>query len=212
MLLKHEPCRARSAEAPLLSIGTSVAVLVACGDEPPGVRDRRASAALRALTGDTQIEIARRPSGRPRLAPPHPELGVSLSHRDGLLLAGFSPRAAIGVDLEIGDPSADPARLARDHFARSEADAVTRLPAAAARDLFYRMWVAKEAALKATGRGIYDGADEPCFTLHLAALANDRGLIAVPASSRLPAVRLTVARVVRQGAAPLYCALAVLDT
>jgi 4'-phosphopantetheinyl transferase len=124
----------------------------------------RASQRLTAATGQNVV-VAQRPSGRPRLGEGGPELGVSLSWRDGTLLVGYSPRCAVGADIEADDPALDALTLARDHFAAAESRFVEAQPSAPAqRDLFLRLWVAKEAILKATGRGVYDGLDEPDLT------------------------------------------------
>lgn len=210
MLPRCEPLGAPLARAPVLFIGDSLAVLIRAPAATPAARDEQAANALRAATGDQRILIARRPSGRPRLAPPLPELGISLSRRGDLLLAGFSPRSGVGVDLEVADPAVDPHRLARDHFARAEAAAIAQTPThEASRDLFFRLWVAKEAALKATGRGIYDGADEPCLHAYLPALARDRSIIRVPSSPRVPSLHITLTRTSQFSA--IYCALAVVE-
>lgn len=196
----------------VLAIGESVAVLVTC-HAAEGDRDALAAAALQAATGRGDIEIGRRPSGRPRLSLPHPELGVSLARRGSLLLAAFSPAGAVGVDLELPDDGIDPRRLARDHYSSAEANAVGAAATdRARRDLFLRLWVAKEAALKATGRGIYDGADEPDLAHLCDDLMRDGVVVSVGPGSRVPAVRLAVRRVALADGAPAYCALAVLET
>lgn len=198
-------------DAAILSIGPAVAVLVAGVADEPVARTAAAQAALRSCTGRADIVIGRRPSGRPRLAPPYPELAVSLSHRGDLLLAAMSPSADVGVDLEPETAELDPHRLTADHFAPAEAAAIAPLDAGRGRDLFLRLWVAKEAALKVTGRGIYDGLCEPDLAHHLAALeASEAGVVLAP-SPRLPALRLAVRRVTLPGRPVTYCALAVAD-
>lgn len=160
-----------------------------------GDRDRLAAAALRATTCRTDIAISRRPSGRPRLAPPYPELGVSLSRRGGLLLAGFSPTAPVGVDLELWDDGLDTVRLAADHFAPAEAGAVAAASSrAVAIERLLRLWVAKEAVLKATGRGIYDGLGAPDLASVLDALCADARPVALPSAAPLPAFAVAVTR------------------
>lgn len=197
----------------VLAIGPCIAVLVACAGASGEERDTQATAALRAVTNDPGIVIARRPSGRPRLLPPHPELGVSLSRRHGLLLAGYSPHGAVGVDLEVAAPGLDAPRLAADHFSPAEARAIANAATpTSGLDLFLRLWVAKEASLKAAGRGIYDGAEEPCLAAHLTALTCDAAVIALPAGSRVPALRVAVARVPGMWTDSAYCALALVDS
>lgn len=175
-------------------------------------RTSAAEAALRAATGLGNIAIDRRTSGRPRLAPPFPELAVSLSHRNDLLIAAFSPLHHVGVDIEIDAPDLDVAGLARDHFTKAEAKVVSRLSRATARDAFLRMWVAKEAALKITGRGVYDGLHEPDLADHLSTLQRDGAEIVLAASSRLPAVRIAVCRIARDHSEAVYCGLAIAST
>ena len=147
----------------VLTFGSATAVLIDGAPRAATDRDELAASALRLATGRADISIGRRPSGRPKLEPPYYELGVSLAARESLLLAGFAPGQNVGVDLEVDGTALgdDPAGLARDHFALGEAHAISRLGGAEAKDLFLRFWVAKEAVLKATGRGIVDGLQWP---------------------------------------------------
>ena len=199
----------------VLAIGAAVAVVSSAAGDTAAARDRQAQSALRHRSGRHDIAIGRRPSGRPRLLQPYPELGVSLSHRDDLLLAGFSPTAAVGVDLELDLPDNDGpvfdyGRLAADHYSPAEAVAIARLGAAAGRDAFLRLWVAKEAALKITGRGIHDGLAEPDCGHLLETLAQEGcAVVSLQRSPRLPAVRLSVCRVLLPRHPAIYCALAV---
>lgn len=194
--------------AVVLAIGSAIAVLANEAPAGKAERDVLVQSHLRALTGLVGIVIERRPSGRPRLAAPFPELGISLSSRNARVLAGFSPDRRVGADLEPDMPQIDAPALARDHFTAAEAGFVaSRGSAVAARDAFLRLWVAKEAALKITGRGIYDGLAEPDCAVIAEALLRDGVVAELPASSRLPAVRLAV-RACRKDGAVLYCALA----
>lgn len=197
--------------AAVLAIGPAVGVLVATAHAGRAERDEAVQSHLRALTGWGDISIERRPSGRPGLAPPYPELGISLSRREGLVLAGFSPDARVGVDLEPNSLGLDPLALSRDHFAPAEARIIANLAASsvsAARDAFLRLWVAKEAALKITGRGIYDGLGEPDCAGIFNTLLCGGAIAALPASARLPALRLYV-RTHHANERLIYCALAV---
>lgn len=214
-------------EAPSRSSGTVVlafdSALALFADGIPddrAMRDRAATAALRQAVGRQDILIERRESGRPRLRAPYPELGVSMAGRGDVLLIGFSPDARVGVDLEPEEsvPIADVARLAADHFSIEEARAIRSAGAdMRARDLFLRLWVAKEAALKLTGRGVFDGVGEPEFSTQLDRLLIDDAVIDAPSSSAHPQFRVAVRRVMGErdardiGRPPVthYCALAV---
>lgn len=196
-------------DPPVLVVGAARAVLVLDAAPTPSARDAQAEAALRLACGLPDLTITRRPSGRPRLEPPYPELGVSLSHRGRFLLAACSPSTSVGVDIEPDTASLEPADLAADNFAPEETRLIAGLDPSAARDAFLRMWVAKEAALKVTGRGIYDGLDQPCLADAFAELRNDGSIVDLAASSRLPPLALAVRRLHLADGTTLYCALAV---
>jgi 4'-phosphopantetheinyl transferase len=199
---------AGSAAGCILRSGHAVAVLADGVGDDAHLRTVAAQQSLRRHTGRSDIVIERRPSGRPRLAPPYPELALSLSHRGDLLLAAFSPGQAVGADIEIDAPEIEAQRLAADHFSAGEAKALACLGQAAARDLFLRLWVAKEAALKVSGRGIFDGVDEPDLAHHLGRVASDGAEVRIGASARLPPLSIVTRRVELPGRTAIYCGLA----
>ncbi len=193
----------------VLKVADAMAVLVRPAPGGREERDQAAQAALRGATQRDDLLIYRRPSARPALKPPYHELGVSLSHRADLLLAGFSPDKAIGVDIEIGDDRGfDPITFAADHFSPGEAAAIAGLDIVPALDTCYRLWVAKEAALKISGRGIFDGLDEPDLAKHLDCVRINGATVRLDAGSRLPAIAVSVVRLAAPAEEPTYCALA----
>jgi 4'-phosphopantetheinyl transferase len=114
-------------------------------------------AALRALLGGyldrapSDVALAASTQGKPRLDPASP-LRFNLSHSGRLAFIAVATEAEVGVDLEEVRTRADIPGLARRVLTEAEREAVE---AAADRDrAFYRHWVAKEAFVKATGRGI----------------------------------------------------------
>jgi 4'-phosphopantetheinyl transferase len=122
-------------------------------------------------------------------------------------LAAFSPEKAVGADIEIDAPEIEAQRLAADHFSPGEAAALTALGEATARDLFLRLWVAKEAALKVTGRGIFDGVGEPDLAAHIARLSKDDAEVRLSESPRLPALTILTRRLELPGRPAIYCGL-----
>jgi 4'-phosphopantetheinyl transferase len=106
------------------------------------------------------LGLARGPHGRPRLDP-RLDADASWSHSgEGLLLA-LARHARVGIDLERMSPRPRAMALARRYFTRSEADWLEAQPGDAARDIaFLRLWCAKEAVLKAHGRGLAFGLDK----------------------------------------------------
>ncbi|MGL4495250.1 MAG: 4'-phosphopantetheinyl transferase family protein [Beijerinckiaceae bacterium] len=183
---------------PLLRIDDAVAFLVADNSDDAAQRDACATAVLSHHAGQT-VTVARRASGRPCLMAPWPELGVSLSHRDHSLVIGFHPHGTAGVDCEADDPSLNVLVLARDHFTPAEAHALAHLPDEQQRPMFLRLWTAKEAVLKATGRGIADGLCWPDFSLQMASLAHDGAVLTVAARAPWPDMRVAVAATMHEG-------------
>ena len=192
----------RSRGATVLALESAIALFSEGLPEDGSTRDRAATTALRQATGRDDIAIERRESGRPRLNAPYPELGVSLAGRGDILLIGFSPTDRVGVDLEPEDsvPITDVGRLSADHFSIAEALAVQSAGVTSrARDVFVRLWVAKEAALKLTGRGVFDGLKQPDFAPQLDRLLSDKAVLDMPHSSMLPPFRVVVRRLVAEG-------------
>jgi len=113
------------------------------------------------------VRIERGEHGKPSVAAA--ELEFNLSHAGGALLLGISRRIALGVDLESTRRRTRPvAELARRFFAPVEASALAALPQSLQQDTFLRLWCAKEAALKAHGRGIGFGLERFEFALDAA--------------------------------------------
>jgi hypothetical protein len=202
---------AGSNHATVLQLERSIALLSLEGLNlvAPFERDRRIENVLRRATSRQDIVVGRRPGRRPCLKPPLPEFGISVSHRGIASLIGFSDCRAIGVDIEIPPrtPAFDPYRIGRDHYARAEGVAIAGLEAEAALSLFLLLWVAKEALLKISGRGIVDGLARPDLSCDLDALisvARCSGFATL--EGREAEVAVTVVR--RSGEVPLYVALA----
>ncbi|WP_342362437.1 4'-phosphopantetheinyl transferase superfamily protein [Terrarubrum flagellatum] len=196
---------------PILAIDGAAAWLIPNAPRGGRAHYQLASEKLSATLGRSVV-VSQRPSGRPRLDAPDLELGVSLSYRDGSLLVGYSAHHAVGADIEPDDPGLDPIALAKDHFAAAEALAIANeRDVTAQRDLFFRLWVAKEAVLKATGRGIYDGLDQPDFSGALATLQQDGAELRFATASRAPPGRAAVSTIKQAGAPALYLGLARLD-
>jgi 4'-phosphopantetheinyl transferase len=111
--------------------------------------------AVGAATGvaPAQVRLLPGPHGKPEATGVH----VNVSHTDGLALVALSPAAPVGVDVERRAPSPRDADLADRYFSPAEAARVRAAPDPGA--AFLRLWVRKEAALKATGRGLGGGLE-----------------------------------------------------
>jgi len=125
------------------------------------------------------LPIARDRHGRPRLAEPFSGWDCNWSHSGGGLVVALGQGMQLGIDLEWQRPRARALELARRFFHASEADWLARLAAPERGHAFIRLWCAKEAVLKAHGRGLAFGLDRLVFVdtadgLHL--LESDAGL------------------------------------
>lgn len=104
-----------------------------------------------------QLPLLRDGNGRPRLVAPLAGFDTSWSHSgDGLLMA-VGEGVQLGVDLEFMRPRPRALVLAGRFFTPAEACTLGVLPDALREAAFVRLWCAKEAVLKAHGRGLSFG-------------------------------------------------------
>jgi 4'-phosphopantetheinyl transferase len=153
-------------------------------------------AAVRALLASylgrppDELAFGAGPHGKPRLEPASP-LRFNLSHSGPLALIAAANAREVGIDLEQVKPRHDLPGLARRMFAEAEREAIAAADPDDADRAFYRHWVAKEAFVKATGRGL--GASLRSFEVLLEAPGGAR-LVHV-AGDRDEAARWTLAAV-----------------
>lgn len=120
----------------------------------PAVRDWLADS-LR--THADAVPLVRSAHGRPGLGAPYERADVSWSHSgDGLLMA-LGGDVRLGVDLEQLRPRPRALALARRFFTPGEAACLDALEGPVREHAFTRLWCAKEAVLKAHGRGLSFG-------------------------------------------------------
>lgn len=113
------------------------------------------------------VRTTRDTHGRPQLdgGPHHAD--VNWSHSGDWLIAAAAEGARVGIDLEMHQPRPKALALARRFFAAEEAAALAALAddPAALEWAFTRLWCAKEAVLKAHGRGLSFGLHRLRFAL-----------------------------------------------
>ena len=113
---------------------------------------------LHCAPGD--IQMMREGAGRPEVAfPEGTGIQVNLSHSGSLGLVGIS-RNAVGVDIEKVNVSLNVKRLATRFFASNEAKYLLDLPEEERTQQFFRLWVLKEAYLKAHGANVPVGLSQ----------------------------------------------------
>lgn len=118
------------------------------------------------------LQLTRDRHGRPRLGPAHASHDVSWSHSGEGLLMALGEDVRLGCDLELARPRPRALELARRYFTPGEAGWLAGLSGAAREAVFVRIWCAKEAMLKAHGRGL-------AFGLHRLEFAERDGVLAL---------------------------------
>ena len=83
-------------------------------------------------------------------------LEFNLSHSQDYALYGFTYNYPIGVDLEYLREMKDAAKIARRFFSPQEFQLLDCLKSEQQQQVFFKLWTAKEAYLKATGTGLAD--------------------------------------------------------
>jgi 4'-phosphopantetheinyl transferase len=97
------------------------------------------------------------PLGKPEPDVPGPALHVNLSTSAELALIGISRAGPIGVDVERVRSDAPVVRWATRFFPPDDRAAVLAAPPGTAADVYFALWVRKEAWAKAQGMGVIDG-------------------------------------------------------
>jgi 4'-phosphopantetheinyl transferase len=110
-----------------------------------------------------QLPLSRDDFGRPRLHASLAACDTSWSHSGDGLLVALGRDMDVGIDLERLRPRPRALAVAERYFTAAEL-AWLQVQAADARDeAFLRLWCAKEAVLKAHGRGLVFGLDKLAF-------------------------------------------------
>jgi 4'-phosphopantetheinyl transferase len=105
-----------------------------------------------------EIRLVAGEHGRPRLADePAATLDFNWSHCADHAAVALARGLAPGIDIERLDERANALRLAQRYFHPAEIAALAALPAQARSRAFLELWTAKEALLKALGRGLAFG-------------------------------------------------------
>lgn len=95
--------------------------------------------------------------GRPELVAPATALRFNWSHSASLAVVALARGIDPGVDAELVRARPRAMEIARRYFAGDEAMALDALAPAEREVAFLRLWTAKEAVLKALGRGLAFG-------------------------------------------------------
>lgn len=104
------------------------------------------------------LEFAYSDRGKPRLAASMSDssLQFNISHSHEYALYGFTHHHPIGVDLEYLREMKDAAKMAERFFSPTEFKLLASLTSEQQQRVFFKLWTAKEAYLKAIGTGLAD--------------------------------------------------------
>ena len=116
------------------------------------VRARRALAEALAIPA-AELELDHDAQGRPVITRPRTSTVVSIAHAPDLTLVAFAPHGDVGVDVEPLDRNVLGWALWRHVLTRRELERLPSVPRERNAALL-RLWVRKEALLKAVGTGI----------------------------------------------------------
>ncbi len=103
-----------------------------------------------------QVELVLSKYGKPALGPAHGAADVTfnLSHSGSLAVYAFTPRRAVGIDIEALRDIPDADRLAKRFFSDAENKAFGGIGADQRNLAFLACWTRKEAFVKAIGEGL----------------------------------------------------------
>jgi 4'-phosphopantetheinyl transferase len=98
-------------------------------------------------------------------------LQFNVSHSQDLALYGITCDRRIGIDLEYRRNIDDADKIARRFFSPAESALISSLKGEEQKQVFFQLWTAKEAYLKATGLGLAGGLDKVEIALKPQAIA-----------------------------------------
>jgi|SRR5690348_4192532 len=112
------------------------------------------------------LELRNDEHGKPHLFADdkeHRELQFNWSHSGAFALVALARDVTPGVDIEQPRAGVKILEIAQRFFAPAEAQALAECAEGECEALFFRLWCAKEAVLKALGRGLAFGLERVAF-------------------------------------------------
>lgn len=113
-----------------------------------------------------QWQFTRQSAGKPVISWPQSSLHFNLTHADDLLVIVVCDHAEVGVDVEACDRKVDVLALSERYYQPQEIQMLRNASDEAGRThLFLTLWTLKEAAVKATGKGLSRALRDFSFSL-----------------------------------------------
>ena len=124
---------------------------------------------LAAYVGEeaSRLRFTRGRHAKPALAEDAARVRFNLAHSGDRAMLAVSTAHEVGIDVERERDDVDPLAIAERYFFDADRDAIYAAPPALRMATFVRLWVAKEALLKAHGTGLWLPLD--AFTIEFAA-------------------------------------------
>lgn len=120
------------------------------------------------------INFMYNPYGKPFLTNNN-GLQFNMSHSKDKVLLGFTYQSMIGVDIEMKSKTVDFDAVAKRFFHDNEFHLLSALGDKDKKDLFFNIWVIKEAFIKAIGKGLSSNMEN----LEVKSIASDMPIIAL---------------------------------
>lgn len=106
------------------------------------------------------VPIIRTEHEKPTLTAPFNDLNFSIAHTKTYFALAITQKALLGIDIETTQKNIDALAIAKRFFHPKEYQALTHSPKP--EDLFFKIWVQKEAFVKAIGHGLSFGLEKFC--------------------------------------------------
>lgn len=105
----------------------------------------------------TAVKIELSESGKPHVTWPDSRFEFNISHGNGIVVIAWNDSCPVGVDVESTDETIPVHEISQVALSRTECDVLSMARADQLQQVFCRLWVRKEAVLKAEGCGICCG-------------------------------------------------------
>jgi len=103
------------------------------------------------------LQIQSTPDGKPYLE--RSEIRFNLSHSGDILLCGLSYKSRIGIDIQQIYAITNLGTIIKNYFSENERKYLDSQPVDQLKNHFFAIWTAKEAYLKAIGKGFQESPD-----------------------------------------------------
>ena len=100
------------------------------------------------------LKISSTPDGKPHLE--NSNLEFNLSHSGNIWVCALCQSTQVGIDIQQRYPITSIKTIIKNYFSENEKTYLDSLPADQYREKFFSLWTAKEAYLKAIGKGFQE--------------------------------------------------------